>query len=268
MDEISTPLPQLSLKEEFLKFFQDPSRDQLREILRQHLGESKNLDFKETWPDFPKLAISLLAFANTNPGIIVVGVTEGNDGTLTPSGLESFCDKAIVYDKLKKFLPPKLISSITVNDFDYTASEYSQLIGRKFQTISIATKIESRPFFSKSGGNGIGKGRVYIRRDGKNEEADNDDIERMIEQKIAAIQTNPIFDLDTDLKELRTLYDNVPKTLHTDNTNMFAKTTGSFLALALLGRLEEPNPLYPKEDYDEFIVRMIQVKKKKIEQLM
>ena len=90
----------------------------------------------------------------------------------------------------------------------------------------------------------------------------------MIEQKIAAIQTNPIFDLDTDLKELRTLYDNVPKTLHTDNTNMFAKTTGSFLALALLGRLEEPNPLYPKEDYHEFIVRMIQVKKKKIEQLM
>jgi len=52
------------LKEEFVRFFKDPSRESLKDVLKNHLGEQDDYDFKKDWPEYPKLARHLLALAN------------------------------------------------------------------------------------------------------------------------------------------------------------------------------------------------------------
>ena len=44
------------LKEEFAKFYETPTRDNLRELLKNNFGEFPNLDFKEQWLPFPQIA--------------------------------------------------------------------------------------------------------------------------------------------------------------------------------------------------------------------
>jgi hypothetical protein len=50
--------------EAFTKFFEEPTRDKLRELLKNNVGELDNLDFKESFPAKDKLAKHLLAMAN------------------------------------------------------------------------------------------------------------------------------------------------------------------------------------------------------------
>ena len=45
-----------SIKEEFAKFFETPSRESLRDLLKNNLGEFPHCDFKGNWPDFSKIA--------------------------------------------------------------------------------------------------------------------------------------------------------------------------------------------------------------------
>jgi len=42
--------------EAFTKFFEEPTRDKLRELLKNNVGELDNLDFKESFPAKDKLA--------------------------------------------------------------------------------------------------------------------------------------------------------------------------------------------------------------------
>lgn len=253
----------LTFKDTILNFFLDPSKDKLRELLKAHLGESAHLEFKQAWPDYPKLAKTILAFSNTDSGVIVIGVEEQNDGALTPIGLDQFKDKSSVVDQLEKYLPPILVPKVAINDFDYTASEYDLLVGRRFQTISVVADVTSQPYISKGQGKDIAESRIYVRREGKNDEANGDDISRIIERRIAAIRADPLLDLDSDLKELQTLYKNTSPKIIEDRVGFFSGSTAT-LDLAL-GIIRRTNPDYPEETYERFVGRMIEKKKAKIE---
>lgn len=62
-----------SQEEKFAEFFEAPSHDKLRELLRTNRGEFEYIDFKEEWPSKCHLAKAILAFANTGDGCLVNG---------------------------------------------------------------------------------------------------------------------------------------------------------------------------------------------------
>jgi hypothetical protein len=59
------PVKGKSWKEEIARFLESPSREGLRNILKNHVGELSDLDFKENLPEPTKLAKHILAMANT-----------------------------------------------------------------------------------------------------------------------------------------------------------------------------------------------------------
>ncbi|HTT76243.1 MAG TPA: ATP-binding protein [Candidatus Binataceae bacterium] len=101
--------PQSGLQEPFAQFFEDPSRETLRNLLKEYFGETGSLDFKEQWPTRARLAKHVLGMANTSNGCLVIGVGEKTDKTLEPIGLKDFKDKADIQNGLKRFLPSDLM---------------------------------------------------------------------------------------------------------------------------------------------------------------
>lgn len=66
------------LKEAFAQFFENPSREALRQLLVDHTGEHDELDFKSELIEKSQLAKHILAMANKSGGIIIFGVKEDN----------------------------------------------------------------------------------------------------------------------------------------------------------------------------------------------
>lgn len=90
------------------EFLKEPTKDNFRNFLSKNCGELDEVDYKATWIDKGHLAKTMLAMANSNGGAIIVGVKEEDDGTLTPTGLENFKDKAIINDDIHKLVPAEL----------------------------------------------------------------------------------------------------------------------------------------------------------------
>jgi hypothetical protein len=57
-----------TVHESFSRFFEAPSRESLRVLLKEHVGELRNCDFKETWPEHAPVARHLLGLANSGGG--------------------------------------------------------------------------------------------------------------------------------------------------------------------------------------------------------
>ena len=64
--------PKKPWKEEFSKFFENPSREALRELLKFQVGEFDPYDFKASWPILSKVARHFLALANSGGGFLSV----------------------------------------------------------------------------------------------------------------------------------------------------------------------------------------------------
>jgi predicted HTH transcriptional regulator len=67
------------LYEEFARFFEKPTREGLRELLKKNVGELQHCDFKVQWPALPKLSRILLGIANSGGGCVIIGVAENED---------------------------------------------------------------------------------------------------------------------------------------------------------------------------------------------
>ena len=167
----STKLQSKGIKEIFVNFFEDPSRDKFRDLIRNNLGEFPYLDFKKDWLSFPKMARHILGFANSDGGCIVVGVAEKEDKTLEATGLETLKDKVQITNGIKKFLPNVLLDRLQVIDFAYEDSEYSKIVGKKFQVIFVETDPKHLPFISMADGTGVQKNKIYVRLGTSTEEA-------------------------------------------------------------------------------------------------
>lgn len=258
-------------------FLKEPTKDNFQKFMRNSCGELNDVDFKEEWIEKGPLAKIMLAMGNNGGGIIVFGVKQNEDNTFEIVGLEKIKDTADVSNETSKLISPSLDYEIL--DFIYDSSIYAGYENKKFQIIVIHDTPERLPFISLGQTDKIEKDVIYVRRGTKSVKASSDEINRIIERKIATIYSdNTNISLDEHLIQLRKLYSELPQKIR---ILVRKGTQANFTALLksfgnIAGRMygtpdeyeERDNPNYPDEDYEAFILRMINAKKLKIEKVL
>ena len=243
-----------ALKELFAKFFENPSREWLRELLKNHTGEQSDFDFKREWPDFSSIAKHILAIANTGGGCIVFGVAEMLDKTFDAVGLAAIKDKGEFQDQIRSYLPFRLRSSVSLEDFSYDASEYPKIIGKKFQVVFIVSDPTQLPYVStgEKPGN-IRRNAIYIRHQGQTTEASDDDIQQLINTRLSTgYSSKPEIILRNRLEQLKLLHEELAKFQSLPMHEQFALRTNSIGC----------------EKFDDSLRTMIQIQTHRIHSLL
>lgn len=255
-----------------------PSRDGFKNFLRESCGELDNIDFKERWISKGKLAKIMLAIANTGGGAIVFGIKENKGENYVAEGLDELKDAADVEKEIKKFVPRNL--SYHVLEFIYDDQMYGEYVGKKFQVIIIEDTPEQLPFFSLAKSDEIEKDIVYVRRGTSSEKASSQDLEKILQRRLENIfKEGNCLSLKEHLEQLQFLYDNIPqkKRILVKKGDRYTGVYAGLQALSecmseLFGSNDEyeevSNDNYPSEDYEQFLVRMIEKKKLKIEKVL
>lgn len=270
---------QFQIKDKFFDLIvKNPSRDGFKTFLKESCGELDNIDFKEKWITKGKLAKIMLAMANTGGGVIVLGIQENKDDIYLAVGIDELKDAADVEKEIKKLVPRNL--SYSVLNFIYDDEIYGEYAGKKFQAIIIADAPEQLPFFSIGASDDIEKDCVYVRRGTSSEKASARDFETMIQRKLEKVfkESNDL-SLKEHLEQLQFLYDSIPqkKRVLVKKGNRFVGAMEGLQALSermteIFGEPDQyeevPNENYPSEDYEQFLVRMIDKKKLKIEKIL
>lgn len=270
---------QFQIKDKFFDLIvKNPSRDGFKTFLKESCGELDNIDFKEKWITKGKLAKIMLAMANTGGGVIVLGIQENKDDNYLAVGIDELKDAADVEKEIKKLVPRNL--SYSVLNFIYDDEIYGEYAGKKFQAIIIADAPEQLPFFSIGASDDIEKDCVYVRRGTSSEKASARDFETMIQRKLENVfkESNDL-SLKEHLEQLQFLYDSIPqkKRILVKKGNRFVGAMKGLQALSermteIFGEPDQyeevPNENYPSEDYEQFLVRMIDKKKLKIEKIL
>jgi predicted HTH transcriptional regulator len=258
--------PARGLREGLARVLEDPSRDKVRDLLKDHTGETANLDFKETWPAGEKLARHVLAMANSGGGCIVIGVKEQADKTLEPVGLTALKDKVDVTKKLNSLLPHSLIPNVHVDDFAYEASDYAALKGKKFQLVSVVTDARLLPFVVEKGTGDLRAAAIYVRRGTESVEANHEELQRIINQRLeTGHSTAAAMKLDDHLDQLKVLQERIPRFKYESGYSAFSLFHTRMLEQMLGATVRQDNPDYPKEDMQAFILRVFDEKKNLIE---
>jgi hypothetical protein len=259
-----------TVHESFSRFFEKPTRESFRSLLKEHLGELRNCDFKEDWPEMGALAKHLIGIGNAGGGCLVLGVKENADKSTSPEGLKQIMDKADISNGLKTHLPEPLLSAMETADFKYEASEYPALVGKLFQVIFVHARPDSLPFVAQRSTTGLRAGAIYVRREGQTEEASYEEVQNLLRQRLlAAPQTTEARNLKEHLEELKVLYAEIPRNLNIPGglfAPLFSKSAQQFASM-LVGE-SKPNPTYPEEDYQAFVRRLLDGKKSLIEGLI
>lgn len=247
------------LREDFAKFFDDPSRDGFREMIRNHGGELRELDFKAVWPATPALAKHVLAIANSGGGCLVMGATEDAQRIVHPTGLLKLADKADIASGLRRYVPDVLAAGVTIQDFSYNSSDYDALSGKCFQVLFVISNELDLPYVSTREGNGIAVDTIYVRREGMSHVANHEELQRLLNSRLeTGVSTSAKLELDHELDQLYALYRRIPKYKSTLFSGSYSE-----MAMSLGGR---PNESYPKEDFEQFVSKMIDAKKARIAQ--
>ena len=156
---------------------------------------------------------------------------------------------------MQKFIPNKV--EYNVYDFAYEESEYPKIKGKKFQILLVNDCPKYIPFVSMTDGEEIRKNAIYIRREGETVEANYEELQEVINRRIeTAYNSKNENELERQLAQLKVLYKSIPKYV-----SMLDK-----LSLSVSFMVENPN--YPKETLEEFINKLIEIKKKKIIDMM
>ena len=246
-----------AIKEDFAKILENSiDRIELKNLLISNFGELDFLDFKKEWISLTKLSRHILAMANSGGGIIIFGVEEKKDGELTPTGLDSFLDKADIYNGTQKYIPNNL--EFNIYDFQYKESEYSTIQGKKFQVLIIKNSENYLPFISEGNSDSIRKSSIYIRRGTQSVEANNEELQKILNRRIETeYSSTSELKLEEHLAQLKILYEQL---------NKFKTKFGNLITQSLYNQsILNPNENYPKEDYESFISRQISIKKEIIE---
>ena len=257
--------PVRGLKEAVAQVLEDPTRESVRDMLRNHTGETANLDFKEEWPADEKLARHILALGNSGGGCIVIGVAEKADKTLEPVGLGAFKDKVDITKKLNALVPGTLMNCVAIDDFAYDASDYGALQGKKFQIVSVLPNAQLLPFVAERGNGDARVGAVYVRRGTESVEANQVELQRVINELLATgHSTEAAMKLEDHLDQLLVLQARIPKTLTVTRSGSFggvAALHAKVMEGLLADTVTQTNPAYPDEDAQAFFRRMFDAKK-------
>ena len=253
------------LKEAFAVFFENPSRESLRKLLIDHTGEHDDLDFKSEFELIrpPKLAKHIIAMANKAGGAIVFGVKETENSKFESVGLE-LDDKTEFLKKIEAYLPDKLIRS--VHDFSFNEVEYTKIIGKSFRVVIVEYTPDYSPFLSKKDGEGIKRNLIYIRKNSSSETADYNDLQDIFNRRLeTSFSSAREISLTEHFKELKEIYSLIKKGFWYDPT-IFSKIDLNLNYDSSSKYID--NPKYPKENYDDFVVRMLDLKKSVIESII
>ncbi len=243
------------LKEEFAKFFEEPSRESLMKLLNFETGEYDHLDFKKEWPEVSKLVRHVLAFANSRGGGIIIGVEEREDKTFNPVGLTKFTDKTEVDRQIRNYVPDKIIFEVL--DFDFKDWESTKIKDKKFQVIVIEDKPDYIPLMPIKENEEIKREDIFIRKNKSSEKANYSDLQDIFNRRLKTGYSSKSEDeLAKNLAELKQLYNSISK----------FKSLFYFINLASLGQIN--NPKYPAEDYEDFVTEMIIQKKEIIKKII
>lgn len=238
--------------ETFALFFEKPVRESLRELVKTNIGETDYLDFKEDWPADTKLAKGVLALSNSGGGVIVIGMKEEDDGTLSTKGLNELRDKEKISKSLSKYLP-KSVSWDSIN-FHYEEAEYPVLKGKKFQVLLVEYKPKKVPFLSKKAGEYVKDNTIYIRRGTSSTEADHDEVQELIAVRLKSAPAVGLrLSMDDHMQQLKDLYK------HKEVDNPLFRNTSQIQKIISGDKYKE---------YNEFIDDLISMKKDVIVKLI
>ncbi len=245
--------------EEFAKFFESPSRETLRDLLKHSVGELDELDFKLEWPEKSAVAKHVLAIANSGGGCIVFGI---EDGTMEPKGLVEPKDAAAVFQELEKYVPEQLREQLEAPTFRYDVSEYPKLQGRTFQVLFIPGDAARVPFVAAADGIAIRNAAIYVRKGTESVEASYEDLQRLINRRLeTGVSSTAELDIRDHLMQLQVLYRQLAPTR--DKKSPLSLGLGE-ITRTMFGIESEPNPNYPEEELDAFVARAILMKKSRI----
>ena len=258
----STPL---YFKDVLAEFLLDPSKSTLNLYLANQLGEQPSIDFKEVWPRKEQLARHLLGMANSGGGVLIMGVAELSDKSISATGLtEPFKDGAAINEQLSAYLPTYLSKKIAVYNFHYSLDEDPKsLHGKRFQALTVATDAIELPYFSLKKIESYPDGTVFVRHGSKTTPANSNDRDELLKQRDQAMsKVSEQLELKGHLQQLRVLYGAISPTIR--NGGPFTLQIGDSILQSLYGPARA-NPNYPDETFDDFVNRMIDTKKHRIQ---
>lgn len=270
----SSPENNKPWKEQLASFLKEPTRLNLRHLLQIEAVEDNDLDFKRELLPFDSLAKHMLAMANKNGGAIVFGVEETQPNLFTPCGLSNSFDITDIEKKLRTYVPNKLIDEASIIPIYFKDDDHPEFKDKFFLIIIIQYNPRYIPFISLKAGESIKKDTIYIRRNRASEPISYDELQEILNDRIdTEYSTTDERKLIEHLEELKELYKHIPKTiqevvsytppsmqlyLRQDIKKMFGETEYK----------TSPNPDYPEESYENFIKKLIEIKKDIIIKLM
>ena len=244
-------------KDSLMNFFKEPTIENFKDFLEQHVGESNEIDFKSNWIEDSKLAKIIMAIANYGGGCIVIGINE-KDGHYEATGIEDILDPSTFSNKIEKFFPKSILSKILLKDFIYDDDVYVKLKGKKFQVIFINTDLEDLPIICANNGDSVKKGDIYYRVGTKAEKISYEALQALINEKVQ-FEKSKIYNktLKDELEQLKTLYESIPRFVNPNYSSQIYRQ---------LGKVQNRN--YPEKTFDELIYDMIKKKIDKIEKFL
>jgi schlafen family protein len=261
------------LREDFAQFVESMSRERLRDFLRDHTGENAYCDFKAEWPADIELARDVIGIANNGGGVIIIGVAENkDDGTFDIRGLAKLRDENEVNQKIERYLPKPLRDQYGLFSFSYTESEYPAIKDKHFQVVIVGDDPAHLPFLSESDGEEgswrIRRNIIYVRKGSSTEPASYEQIQTMVSRRVeTGYSSRPEENLLSHLEQLKLLYGQVSTTTILPGPLSTAIATMRESMSTMHGQVVR-NPGYPKESYEDFIVRMVKAKKQRIEMIL
>lgn len=170
-----------SIKENFAKLFDDPNRVTLKDSLMNLTTEYDDFEFKEIEIKDYILAKHIIGMANTNGGIIILGVEDTENG-LKPCGLEKTTDITDMKKQLAKYLPHELTYDIHQIDYD-ERDEWGDLKNKSFKIIKIEFTPEYIPFLPIKGSENYERTDIFCRKNSSTTRCEYNDLQDIFNKR-------------------------------------------------------------------------------------
>ncbi|VXD14313.1 hypothetical protein [Marinoscillum sp. 108] len=164
---------------------------------------------------------------------------------------------------MNKLLPNNLEYEIL--DFTFEETEYGILKGRNFQLILVNEQERYIPFLSKNESKSLKKDTIYVRRGTQSVQANYEELQKILNQRIESeYDSSSEMKLDEHLAQLKTLYAHIKKYYYLDPSWDLIPEEELESIMAEQEHYRRKNNNYPNEDFEEFVVRLIEIKKQVI----
>lgn len=265
-------------KEKLSIFLKETTHQNFQYLLKHEAIEDDDLDFKRDLLPFDELAKHILAMANKHGGAIVFGVEEIENNVFKPCGLFNNLDITDIEKKIYSYLPRELQSIVRCIPFFLKEDELEDHIkGKQFLVVIVDYEPRYLPFVAAKKGEKLRKDFIYIRRNRASEPINHEELQELLNKRIdTQHSTTTERELREHLDELKELYGHIPRNI----SKVISRTPGILSSLnpisnatlvSIYGETKYehiPNPNYPEEDYEKFVKRIIEIKKKVIEDLI